>query len=146
MVTAYVSYTRNTKGLAQRVSTSLSQSGIACGLDEGPGEMWPSEHTQKLEDAIESATLYLLPISPGSATERWQDYERRALLRKLWDDPTRRALVLLTPGAECPAFVSDQDTVQLSSTRVTNEDLSQLKKRVSELLSSTPKLSAATAR
>lgn len=108
--------------------------------------LWPSEHTLKLEESIESATLYLLPVSPGGATERWQDYERRALLRKLWGDPSRRALVLLTPGAECPAFVADQDTMQLPSTRITTDDLRRLKGRVSAMLSATHKLSAATAR
>lgn len=99
----FLSYPSGERRLAEALKRGLEAEGLAV-FDVGslaPGASW----RKQLEQAAESARLFLLVIDDFEEASQWQRAEWQAALEAVWEDPSKRLVPVLPRGGEVPAFI-----------------------------------------
>jgi TIR domain len=100
----FVSYSTDTKPLAEELTKALEREGIDAWVDFKdlkPGQQWQRE----LEHAVNTAKWFVIVVAPESHATRWQEAEWSAALARAWGDADKRLLPVVVGGSEPPPFL-----------------------------------------
>jgi hypothetical protein len=106
MANVFISYSRDTKPLAEKLARSLNRNGISTwtGFDDlKPGQRWSDE----MEKALEAARDYVVLVGPDEEMSTFQDRELQAALRWSWSDSAKRIIPVIVGRERVPPFLSD---------------------------------------
>lgn len=111
----FLSYPSTDKRLADKLREELATQGLSVWSDtDGGGSDWRG----RIEDAVRSARHILILIGSSKRVDEAQQFTWRAALEAVWQDPKKRLVPILLPGAEIPAFVHSGTSGELQAVRV----------------------------
>ena len=101
----FISYTNDTKRIAQTLVIELEKRGVSCWVDFNdlkPGQLWQVE----IERALEKAASLLILIGPRSSTTPQLEAEWQACVKHVWSSEKTKSLIPIVFGdAELPPFL-----------------------------------------
>lgn len=100
---AFLSYSRANRAFAARLRRELAKLGMSVWTDDGAesGSSW----TERLKEAIQSASDLLLVIGPRDGRDEDQVLTWRLVLEAVWSDKSKRLIPILLKSTPLPPFV-----------------------------------------
>jgi TIR domain-containing protein len=112
----FISYSRDARHWAEKLSQSLENQGVSTWTDFKsirPGQRWLEE----IQRALDDAKYFLILVGPENAIGEWQDREWQGALQRTWTDPNKRIIPVLIDDATPPSFLKDWTFVRMQADR-----------------------------
>jgi hypothetical protein len=102
----FISYSKDAKPWAEKLSKSLENKGVSTWTDFKsirPGQRLVEE----MQRALDDARYFLIVVGPKNDVGEWQDREWQAALQRVWTDRSKRIIPVLVDDATPPSFLKN---------------------------------------
>jgi len=110
----FISYSADTKGRAEELTTALESQGIEPWVDFRdlhPGQRFRDE----MERAVDAAQWLVILVGPEGRATSWQEAEWSAALARTWTDHEKKLLPVVFGEGDTPPFLRNWGSLRIES-------------------------------